>query len=81
MKTASRGTPLLVRIGNICAVVGVTAVALGVVFGFGLLVLGATEWALKLLLLAPIGMILVFVGLSGALLAGAPVQARGPEDS
>jgi hypothetical protein len=55
-------------------------VALGLVVGFSLLALGSGDLALRVLLLAPIGMILAFAGLVGALLGGEPTPQRGPED-
>jgi hypothetical protein len=80
VKQRATGATVLVTIGRGSVVLGTTAVVVGVVVGFVLLAAGAREWALRLLLLAPIGMIMVFAGLTGALLGGEPVQPRGPED-
>ena len=70
----------LAQIGRALIVVGAIGVALGLVVGFSLLALGSGDLALRVLLLAPIGMILAFAGLVGALLGGEPTPQRGPED-
>lgn len=72
--------PRLVTFARLLVVVGAATTALGVIAGFGLLAADQDELALKLLSLAPVGMLVAFGGVVGALLGGPPRPQRGPED-
>ena len=70
----------VVRLGRALTALGAFGVALGVVVGLSLLALGNGELALRVLLLAPIGMIVAFTGIVGTLFGDSSIPQRGPED-